>query len=213
MRLRVSGEDRVIGYRRRGPGPLLWAMWHGDFFPFFHYARHCGVCIVVSRSPDGEILHRLVRANGYRTVRGSTTRGATRSLIDLVRVTRKGSDAAIAVDGPRGPVLEAKAGIVLLAKTTGCPIVPLGVGMSRYKQFASWDRFRLPFPFSRVVLVGGEAIAVPADASGELLEHKRRELERSMLALRERGEQLVQTHQFHKTDRPRGDATAPPRPH
>ena len=115
------------------------------------------------------------------TVRGSGAHGATRALIDMARNVERGNDATVAIDGPRGPVHVAKAGIVLIAKTTGCPIVPLGVGMSRAKQFASWDRFRLPLPFSRAVVAAGDPIQVPPDASSELIEQKRLELERSML--------------------------------
>ena len=124
MRMRTINEPKMAGYRRLGPGPLLYAMWHGDFFPIFRYASHSGTYIVVSRSADGEILARVVEAAGFRTVRGSSTRGATRAMVDLIRVVCSGADAAIAVDGPKGPRLVVKAGIILLAKKTGCPIVP-----------------------------------------------------------------------------------------
>ncbi len=207
MRLRTVNEPKMAGYRRLGPGPLLFALWHGDFFPIFQYARHSGSYIVVSRSPDGEILARVAEAAGFRTVRGSPTRGATRAMVDLVRVVRSGADAAIAVDGPRGPALEVKAGVVLLAKKTGCPIVPLGAALSRYKQFASWDRFRLPLPFARALVIGGTPIRVPADASGQLLETRRVELQASLLELREEARELVGPTGFRQAEISRGFAS------
>jgi lysophospholipid acyltransferase (LPLAT)-like uncharacterized protein len=203
VRLRVVGEADIVPYRGLGPGSLLFAIWHRDYFPIFTYARNSGACVIVSRSADGEILARMLTRRGYRTVRGSSTRGATRALIDLARAVSGGRDAAVAVDGPKGPLERAKPGIVLLAKITGCPIVPLGVGMSRYKEFGSWDRFRLPVPFSRVVLTAGEAIRVPSDAAPELIELKRRQLGRSLSVQRSRAEDLARTH-FAKTNRPRG---------
>lgn len=214
MRLRTFGEERLAGFRRLGSGPLLFALWHGDFFPIFHYGRGHGICVVVSRSLDGEALARVLRHTGYRTVRGSTSRGATRAMIDLARVVRSGTDAAIAVDGPRGPRQRAKPGIVLLAKITGCPIVPLGVGMNRCKQFASWDRFRLPAPVSRVVIATDEAIQVPPDATTDVLADKRRELEASLLALRDRAQKLVEPDAFRHAERPKGFACSriAPRP-
>lgn len=209
-RLRTVNESKLPGYRRLGPGPLLFALWHGDYFPIFHYARQSRLYIIVSRSPDGEILARIVEAAGYRTVRGSTSRGATRAMIDLARVVKGGADAAIAVDGPKGPAFVVKAGIVLLAKMTGCPIVPLGAAMSRYKQFASWDRFRLPLPSARALVIAGEPILVPGDASTELIEARRVELDASMLALRDRAHQLVAKHRFRQAERPRGFASSMP---
>jgi lysophospholipid acyltransferase (LPLAT)-like uncharacterized protein len=207
LRHRSVGEAAMASYRRLGPGSLLFAMWHGDYFPIFSYARDSDVCVVVSRSPDGEILARLLARHGYRVVRGSNTRGATRAVIDLARAVEEGRDAAIAVDGPRGPVDEAKPGIVLLAKVTGCPIVPLGAGMSRRKRFASWDRFQLPLPFSRTVIAVGSAIQVPPDAGPELIEQKRVELQQALMDLRHRARELARAH-FNRADRPPGFAAS-----
>ncbi len=209
-RLRTVNEPKLSGYRKLGPGPLLFALWHGDYFPIFRYARHSRLYIVVSRSPDGEILARILAAAGYRTVRGSTSRGATRAMIDLARVVKSGADAAIAVDGPKGPAFAAKAGIILLGKMTGCPIVPLGAALSRYKQFASWDRFRLPLPPARALVTAGDPILVPGDASTELIQSRRAELEASMLALRDRAYELVAKDRFRQAERPRGFGSSRP---
>ena len=207
VRHRSVGETAIGSYRRLGPGSLLFALWHGDYFPVFSYARNSGACVVVSRSPDGEILARLLNRRGLRVVRGSNTRGATRAMIDLARAVNEGHDAAIAVDGPKGPAEEAKPGIVLLAKVTGCPIVPLGAGISRCKRFASWDRFRLPMPFSRTVIAVGEAIQVPPDASTELIEKTRRQVEQALGDLRHRAHDLACRH-FARAERPPGYAAS-----
>ena len=207
-RLRVVNELKLPGFRRLGPGPLLFALWHGDYFPVFQYARQSRLYIIVSRSPDGEILARVLRAAGYRTVRGSTSRGATRAMIDMANVVKGGADAAIAIDGPRGPRHVAKPGIVLLAKLTGCPIVPLAGALSRYKQFSSWDRFRLPIPPSRAVAIAGAPIQVPADASRDLIETRRAELQASLLSLRQEAQESLATDRFRQAERPRGFASS-----
>jgi lysophospholipid acyltransferase (LPLAT)-like uncharacterized protein len=124
-------------------------------------------------------------------------------MVDLARVVNGGADAAIAIDGPKGPRQVAKAGIVLLAKVTGCPIVPLGAAMSRSKEFSSWDRFRLPIPPARALVTTGTPIQVPADASTELIEARRVELEESMMGLRERARDLL-ARDFKHAERPRG---------
>ena len=129
-------------------------------------------------------------------------------MIDLANVVKGGGDAGIAVDGPKGPRHVAKPGIVLLAKLTGCPIIPLGGALSRYKQFASWDRFRLPIPPTRAVAIAGTPIQVPADASAELIEARRAELEASLLSLRDRAQESFAGDQFRQAERPRGFASS-----
>ena len=132
LELRTTGEHVLPDYRALGPGSLIFALWHGEYFPFLRYARKTGMCVFVSRSPDGEILARLLRRHGYEPVRGSTTRGGVRAMVDATRLVAAGHDAAIAVDGPRGPSHRVKPGIIHLARLTGCPIVPITAdGVSR----------------------------------------------------------------------------------
>ncbi len=73
------------------------------------------------------------------------------------------SDVAMAVDGPRGPIAEAKEGSLALARATRSMVVPTGAAASReWTLERAWDKMRLPKPFSRVVLVFGE----PCDPEG-----------------------------------------------
>ncbi len=204
MRLRTCGEVEVAGYRGLGPGPLIFALWHGDIFPFLHYGRRSEMCAVVSSSRDGEILARLMQRHGYRTVRGSSTRGGARAIIETSRLVCEGSDAAIAVDGPRGPAFQVKDGVIRLAGLTGCPIVPVGAGIGRCKRFPSWDGFRLPVPLSRVVLVAGAPILVDRGASREEFSGRRADLEQAMLEVRQRAESLVAGSAFRRLSRPLG---------
>jgi hypothetical protein len=77
---------------------------------------------------------------------------------ELVRLGRKNSDMAITPDGPRGPAEVVKPGVAHVARLTGRPILPLSFASSRFKRFNSWDRFLLPYPFSRGVFVWGEPL-------------------------------------------------------
>lgn len=191
MRLRAHhyGEfDAARDPKNRG---LLFAVWHGDHFPFMYAYRGEGVCCITSHSADGEILTRILLSLGYTCVRGSSSRGGARALIDLARIVRTGVDTGIALDGPKGPRRVAKPGIVRLAKITGCPIIPTASAMDRYWEFRSWDRFRIPKPFCRCLILSGAPIHVPPDADEVLLEQKRQELERVLLQLQELVEKRV----------------------
>ncbi len=186
----------------RGPTgePLLFALWHGSCFPILSYWRDRGMCVVTSRSTDGQALARMLRGLGFTTVHGSSSRGGTRALIDLTRVVRGGADAAIAVDGPRGPAEKVKPGIILLAKLTGRPIIPLASTSKRFYRFQSWDRVRLPFPFTKAVIIGGDPIHVPADADHELIEKKRMELEQTLRSLQQEVDNRVQPRIWKRPD-------------
>jgi len=180
--LRVKAPHRG---QYAGPSVIL-ALWHGPHFPVLWAYRRRGAWVITSRSADGEILTRILHGFGYRTVRGSSHRGGQRAMIEMARKVRGGADAAIAVDGPRGPRYQAKAGIVLLAKLTGAPIAPMAAGLSSYWEIRSWDRYRIPKPFARARLVHGELMFVPPDASDEDMEACRRRLEESLRQLQDR---------------------------
>jgi len=61
------------------------------------------------------------------------------------------------------------------------------------KVLRSWDHFLVPLPFSRVVVVYGEPIAVPASALPAVSQAKRQEIETSL-----RGITAMADHYFEK---------------
>ena len=194
LRMRKQPFDSVARHRRDGVG-LIFAIFHGSHFPTLRAYRNRGAYVITSKSADGEILTRILGSFGFKTVRGSSTRGGTRAAVDLAQHVKAGSDAAIAVDGPRGPRHEAKPGTILLAKLTGCSIIPSAAALSRYWQVNSWDKYRIPKPFSRAVIVFGEAMTVPPDANAEMIEAKRVELQKQMIDLQHQADEAVATEE------------------
>lgn len=193
LRYRIHFANRITSGRSvpqtletlRGPDkkPLIFALWHGSCLPIVCGWRGRGVCVVTSLSTDGQILDRILHGLGFTTARGSSSRGGTRALLDLTHIVRSGTDAAITVDGPRGPAQQAKPGIILLAKMTGRPIIPIASCSKRFWRFQSWDRFRLPLPFSKTAIAGGDPIYIPADATHEEMEAHRLALEEAIRKL------------------------------
>ena len=104
-------------------------------------------------------------------------------MLQLVRDMKAGSAAGFTLDGPRGPARVAQAGAVWLASATGNPVLPFHLEASSHWSLRSWDRTQIPKPFSTVALVVGEPMDVPKEASEEVLEQARRELERRLAAL------------------------------
>ena len=123
--------------------------------------RRQGIVTMASQSRDGEWIARWLEKNGYVVVRGSTTRGGSQALREMVRQVRSGRHAALTVDGPRGPARVVQPGVVQLARLTGAWILPITSSSSKPRFLASWDRYLLPGPFSRSVVAYGEPFAIP----------------------------------------------------
>lgn len=156
--------DRYLDVKSRGV-PILFALWHGRMLLSIQAHRREGIVTMASQSADGEIIARWLTRNGYVVVRGSTTRGGSHALRDMVRQVRSGRYAALTVDGPKGPPRVVQPGIVQLARLTGGWILPITSSSTRPRFLASWDRYLLPKPFSRAVVAYGEAFPIPAELS------------------------------------------------
>jgi len=105
---------------------------------------------VISSHRDGEVVAGVAERLGMRTIRGSSTRGAARALLGVVRELESGGEVAMTPDGPRGPARRFASGALVGAQRAGAPIIGIGVSASRAWFLKSWDRFMIPKPFSRV---------------------------------------------------------------
>jgi lysophospholipid acyltransferase (LPLAT)-like uncharacterized protein len=163
-------------------GSCCVAGFHGSaLFPGY-YCRRFGGIIMVSRSWDGDLMDRCLKAWGYDTARGSSSRGGKEALQEMIELARERKcPTGMAVDAPRGPARRAKIGAVILARETGQPILPITSWATRFVQFKSWDRMILPLPFGTIVIVFGQPIAVLQGLSHEEYEALREKTERSLL--------------------------------
>lgn len=164
--------------------PMIACFWHGrmilmpNFWPF-------AMPLYVLHSPhrDGQLMLRTLARFGMRPIIGSSKRGGAQALRDMARVLRDGSSVCITPDGPRGPRMRVSAGVVLLAKLTGTPLVPTAFSVRNGKRLGSWDRLLVAYPFGRGVFISGEPVNVPRDADADALEVARRTLEDRLNAL------------------------------
>jgi hypothetical protein len=177
---------------------FVYAFWHGRQFLLFHNHRNTGVVINASESRDGEIQAGILKRFGFEVVRGSSKRKGERALLGLVDGLRKGKNIAIAVDGPRGPIYEAKQGATYLAGKLNKPIVPVIASAERYWILEKiWDKYLLPVPFTRGIVMYGDPITVNG-ISEETLESKRKELEIALNSLMTRADEYCAATQVEK---------------
>jgi lysophospholipid acyltransferase (LPLAT)-like uncharacterized protein len=164
---RVDGAQHWDDVIASGKQPIL-ALWHGRIFAGLHYFRRRDVVVLTSQNFDGEWIAQILHRFGFRTARGSTSRGAVRALVELRRALAAHRPAAFTVDGPRGPARVPQPGAVWLAGATANPLLPYHVEASRYWTLNSWDRTQIPKPFSTVAIALGEPIEVKDTAPASL---------------------------------------------
>jgi lysophospholipid acyltransferase (LPLAT)-like uncharacterized protein len=159
-----------------GAGAEIFCFWHQCVLPCTFYYRRTGASIVVSQSFDGELIARTLELFGFKTVRGSSSRGAREALLGLRSVIENGHPACFTADGPRGPIYQTKMGPVKLAQMTGARIGAFHLQPRRAWTILSWDRFLVPFPFTRIAVAWSRWTSVPSGLPNDALEAKREEL-------------------------------------
>jgi lysophospholipid acyltransferase (LPLAT)-like uncharacterized protein len=164
----VNGD--VYRYALANGQRVIYAFWHGELLALLRHHRSEPIAVVISEHRDGEIIARICERFGYETVRGSSSRGASRALIGLVRAVASGLNGAVTPDGPRGPAHVFAPGAAIASQRTGAPILPIRVRASRAWRLRSWDRFLIPKPFARVDILYGELTPVDAATPREAAE-------------------------------------------
>jgi hypothetical protein len=169
--------------------PLLAAFWHGQYFPLFALLRGRQATIFTSRCFRGAVIEDLCRRFGYRGMQipvGGRALKAMRSALTSHPV------AAIAADGPLGPHQVFKPGAVRLASQLGLAVFPVAVDASRKRVAAArWDRRETPRLGSRVAMVIGAPLTVPADLDAAGVHAESLRLASALAAARRRATELV----------------------
>jgi lysophospholipid acyltransferase (LPLAT)-like uncharacterized protein len=171
-RVRVEGMEHIAD-----PSKKIMAGWHGKSLLFANYFRDRGFWVIISNSNDGDMQADIFERLGYQTIRGSTGRGGERALIKSLKALRDGGTMALTPDGPRGPSQKVQGGVMLMAQKTGAGLIPTGISAKPAYRAKSWDRYMLPAPFGKGIIIFGEPIYVPADADEAEVERCRLQLE------------------------------------
>ena len=168
-RVRYVNRAVVDGLRERKEA-FLYLLWHGQLLPLLWTHRDRQIAVMISEHRDGEIIARVGSALGFRLVRGSTSRGAARALLNASREIESGHDVAVTVDGPRGPAGVVAPGALVIAQRTGAPMIPTAAATNRAWRLRSWDRFMIPKPFAVITVAYGEPIRMSADTPRDAAE-------------------------------------------
>lgn len=194
-RVKVIGREIERQFLRENPGKgLLYASWHRGLMYFIYFYRNQQFIVMASASKDGDLAAETVKRHGWITVRGSSSYRGTEALREMIPYIKKGHRAGLVVDAPRGPAHESKIGIVVIARMTDLPIVPVMWSADRFWRLKSWDRTIIPKPFARIVFYySQQLLAVPRKASREECEQVRQQLDDILNRM------MYQTDHFYQT--------------
>lgn len=185
--LRFEINDRAGVIDGTNQTRFIGAIWHNRLLllPYVvkRFMPHRRGAALISPSRDGELIALLVRHFGFDVVRGSSSSGGTRAIMQLVDVLASARDVVITPDGPRGPVYELGPGIILLAQRSGDAVLPMNMEYSACWRVSNWDRFVLPRPFATVRVTLGVPHVVADTTTDEAFEAERVRLQRVMMSL------------------------------
>src|SRR5438132_1100203 len=143
-----DGQKHPADHRRHR---YLYSFWHETILGVTAFPTR--IHFLISEHFDGEVIAQICRHIRIGTIRGSTTRGGTQALLEMMHA-REGH-LGITPDGPRGPRRKVQMGMIFLASLTGLPIVPVGMAFGAAWRLNSWDRFAVPCPWSALNCVLG----------------------------------------------------------
>ena len=102
VKFEIDGWENWEAASRGGRIPI-YTFWHDRVFLATYFWQRRAIVVMTSRSFDGEYIARFIQRFGYGAARGSSSRGATGAVVEMVRLMRAGCPTAFTIDGPRGP--------------------------------------------------------------------------------------------------------------
>ena len=170
--------NKIHARRKR----VIFASWHGKFFPGVYFYRRWKMCVLPITSLRGQIVASLARRYNYRVIpypEFGTPGERITAVQKALRTVKEGYDLVLVVDGPPQPSYhKVNPGVLYFAQKTGYPLVPVGFHMERkITMFWRWDKYEVPLPFSRTVIVFGEPLTIPPDLDVVELEKTTKDLE------------------------------------
>lgn len=177
---------RVLDRHLDAGKPFILVSWHNrNILACFGYLAHQRAnrrfIPLASASRDGSLAAAAMQSLGVECIRGSSSRGGSKALRQMLRAVKAGNDLGITPDGPRGPRYKVQIGVITTARMTGVPIIPMAYQAREKKILDSWDAMIVPYPFNHLHYAYGEPLLVPREADDDEMERLRVQLEDEMM--------------------------------
>lgn len=164
---RVTQRVKYIGKENLASSPNhIYAFWHENL-PI-HFTTNLRI-----REPQIWLqhpalfmkpIHVCVKLMGIKELAyGSSGNKGKVALERVNHQLRNGYSTMINPDGPAGPPKKLKSGVLIMAKETGVPIIPVTMDASPKWILNTWDSKKQPLPFSRIIVRFHEPIYIKHD--------------------------------------------------
>ena len=152
--LYLTNKKKFHAPENLGDEKFIMACWHGELlmipYAYSRYRKNPHVKLLISEHFDGNLIAKTLNFFGFGTIRGSSTRGGAKALIESIKEIKNGYDLGITPDGPKGPRHEVHDGIVIMAQKAKVKIVLVEIKPTKFWQLNSWDKFVIPKPFGTI---------------------------------------------------------------
>jgi len=187
LKIKWIGKENLKTIQKN-KGKVLYAFWHGRMLILSYSHRRKKVQVLISQHRDGEIIARIIERLGFGTVRGSSSHGGFKAILQMANKAKNGYDLAITPDGPKGPPFQVQPGTAYIAQRSEIPILPITNSAEKVWTLKSWDSFIIPKPFSKAVIIIGKPIYVTVDLTPEEIDLKNLELQANLNLLTEKAD-------------------------
>jgi lysophospholipid acyltransferase (LPLAT)-like uncharacterized protein len=170
LRLEIVDPDQIL--KGVWTKPTIYVMWHNRIIcipTLFPRSFQENNTVLASQSRDGNYVSDYLKTFHYQAIRGSSSRGGVKALIQLKKRLEQGGSITLTPDGPRGPKYNVQEGIIWVARKTGAPIIPASLNTERHWELKGWDNTQIPKPFTKAELIFGTPFYVNdgSDATDE----------------------------------------------
>jgi len=189
-------NKRYIDEYIYGDKKIVITTWHRCTIYFMVKYGCLHPMALLSPSKDGDLLADFSKKLGFVIARGSSSRGGKQGSEQMVNFLNTGGRIATTVaDGPQGPALRAKAGLVRIAQRSGAHLVPLTWSANRVWMFSkAWDKTIIPKPFAKIVICASEPYLIPRKANGEEFDGYVKGMERTLNSITRKVDAMVNHH-------------------
>ncbi len=144
--------------------PAVYVFWHGELTLQALSAKkfvHKGpVSMLNSHHKDGALMVNTMGPLGLKTIRGSSSKGGLKALLEAIKFIKNGGTMMMTPDGPRGPRHSVSNGPVVMSQKADAPIIPMHIIPTKYWRLKGWDQLIIPKPFGTLTIIHGEPFKV-----------------------------------------------------
>ncbi len=145
---------------------FILCFWHGRLLMMpLSWNKEKKINVLISTHSDGQLLSKTVKHFNIETITGSSSKGGSEAIRNIIKSLKSGISIGMTPDGPRGPRMKVNSAIIKIASLTGHKIVPLSYSVKKKFFLNSWDKFLVALPFGKGCFVWGKPIKIKKNIS------------------------------------------------